>query len=77
MPSYFFVAVSNYENLKLCKRYALAGFTSNINGAWAFSDIKDGDYISFIYGARVHNLYRVESKEAIKNAENLPPWKPL
>ncbi len=77
MPSYFFLAVSNQENLKLCKRYALAGFTSNINGAWAFSEINEGDYISFLYGARAHNLYQVVHKEAIKNAEHLPPWKPL
>ncbi len=75
MPSYFFVAVSNREHLELCKKYALAGFTSNINGAWAFSEIEEGDYISFIYGARAHNLYQVAKKEAIKNAENLPPWK--
>jgi len=77
MPSYFFVAVSSKEYLELCIRYALAGFTNNINGAWAYCDIKEGDYISFLYGARAYNLYRVESKKAIRNAVDIPPWKPL
>jgi hypothetical protein len=75
--AYFFVAISTRENLKICKRYALAGFTNNINGVWAFSDITEGDFISFLYGAKAHNLYQVKEKEAIKDAEKLPPWKPL
>lgn len=74
---YFFVAVSTKENLEICKRYALAGFMNNINGVWAFSDIKKGDFISFLYGAKAHNLYQVKEKEAIRNAEELPPWKPI
>ena len=43
----------------------------------AFLDIKEGDFVSFLYGAKAYNLYVVESKEAIKNAENLPPWPPV
>jgi hypothetical protein len=77
MPAYFFVAVSNRENLELCKRYSVAGFTSSINGVWAYSDIDVGDYISFVYGAKAHNLYRVGEKEALRNAEEMPPWRPL
>jgi hypothetical protein len=44
---------------------------------WTFSDIQDGDYVSFLYGARVHNLYRVGIKEAIRNAQTLPPWQTI
>jgi hypothetical protein len=62
MRSYFFVAVSTRENLELCKKYALAGFHSNVNGAWAFSEINEGDFVSFLYGARVYNLYKVLKK---------------
>ena len=73
--SYFVVSLSNRENLELCMRYALAGFTNSINGLWTFSEINEGDYISFLYGARAHNLYQVIKKEAIENAINLGPWK--
>jgi len=55
-------------------KYALAGFTNSINGVWTFLDIKEGDFISFLYGAKAHNLYIVGSKEAVKNAESAPPW---
>lgn len=72
--AYFFVAVSSRKNLELCAKYALAGFPNSINGAWTFSEIQEGDFISFLYGAKAHNLYRVEGKEAIKDAKNLPPW---
>lgn len=75
--SYFFIAVSTKENLRLCKKYALAGFPSTTNGLWAYVDIQVGDYISFLYGARAHNLYQVTKKEAIKDAKNMPPWKSL
>ena len=37
-------------------------------------DIKEGAYISFLYGAKAHNLYVVETKEVIKEAEKAPPW---
>jgi hypothetical protein len=77
MTSYFFIAVSTRENLDLCTKYSLAGFTSNVNGAWAFSEINKGDFVSFLYGAKAYNLYEVVAKEAIKNSESLPPWKPL
>jgi len=73
-PSYFLISVSNRENLDLCIRHALAGFTSSINGLWTFCEINEGDYVSFLYGARAYNLYTVEKKEAILNAEELPPW---
>ena len=76
-PSYFLVSLSNKENLDLCIKFALAGFPNTLNGVWTFLDIREGDYISFLYGARAHNLYKVESKEALKNAKNLPPWKPI
>jgi len=74
-PSYFLVSVSNKENLELCKKYGLAGFTNSINGLWAYSELQIGDFVSFLYGARAHNLYEIERKEAIDNAETLPPWK--
>jgi hypothetical protein len=75
--SYFLVAVSNKENLNLCMKYSLAGFPNSINGIWAFLDIREGDFISFLYAARAYNLYQVIKKEAYSNAEKLPPWKPL
>lgn len=55
----------------------MAGFTNSINGLWTFLDISEGDYVSFLYGARTKNLYRVVKKAAYKNAENLPPWPPV
>jgi len=72
--AYYLISVSNRQNLDLCIKYALAGFTSSINGLWTFLEISEGDFISFLYGARVFNLYKVIKKEAIKNADKLPPW---
>lgn len=77
MPDYFLVSVSNRQNLELCMKYGLAGFTNSINGLWTFLDISEGDYISFLYGARVKNLYRVVKKVAYKNYKSLPPWPPV
>ena len=74
---YFLVSVSNRTNLDLCIRYALAGFTNSINGLWAFVDITEGDFISFLYGAKAFNLYQVKQKEAVKNAQTLPSWPPI
>ena len=74
---YFLISVSNKENLDLCKKYGLAGFTNSINGLWTFSELQTGNFISFLYGARAHNLYRVEKKESIDKADNLPPWKSI
>jgi hypothetical protein len=71
------VSVSTRENLELCVRHALAGFPSSESGAWTFCEIREGDFISFLYGAKAHNLYEVEKREAILDAELLPPWKPL
>lgn len=76
-PAYFLVSVSTRENLELCIRYALAGFPSSENGAWTFCEIEEGDFVSFLYGAKAYNLYRVAKREAIRDAEVLPPWKPL
>lgn len=75
--NYFLVSLSNKENLELCKKYALAGFTNSINGVWTFSEINKGDYLSFLYGARAYNLYQVVKKEAIENAVNVGPWKSI
>jgi hypothetical protein len=75
--SQFLISVSNKENLELCKRHSLAGFPSSINGVWTFCEIKEGDFISFLYAAKAHNLYRVVKKNAFQKAEDLPPWKPL
>lgn len=58
MQEYFLIAVSTRENLEKCKKYAYAGFPDTINGAWAYHDIKVGDYITFLYGAKAHNLYQ-------------------
>ena len=44
---YFLISVSNKENLELCIRYAMAGFTNSINGLWTFWDIKEGDMPPF------------------------------
>ena len=76
-PSYFLISVSTRENLDLCTKYGLAGFPSGESGAWTFCEIHEGDYVSFLYGARAHNLYRVATRESLSDAEHLPPWKPL
>lgn len=72
--AYFLLSVANRVNLELCIEYALAGFTNSINGLWTFVDIEEGDFVSFLYGARVFNLYRVEKKEALKGADTIGPW---
>lgn len=77
IPSYFLISVSTHENLELCIRHGLAGFPSGESGAWTFCEIQEGDFVSFLYGARAHNLYRVAKREAISDAELLPPWKLL
>lgn len=48
-----------------------------MNGFWTFVEIEEGDYISFLYGARAHNLYRVVRKIALKNAEKYGPWEQI
>ena len=60
--AYFLVAVSNRCNLDLCVRHALAGFSNSGTGVWAYVDIQEGDYISFLYAARALNLYKVVRK---------------
>lgn len=75
--SYFLISVSTHQNLELCIRHGLAGFLGGENGAWTYCEVAEGDFISFLYGARAHNLYRVVRREAIRNAERMPPWPPL
>jgi hypothetical protein len=75
--AYFLIAVSNRENLDLCLRYGLAGFTSSGSGLWTYVDINEGDFVSFLYGARVFNLYEVSGKAAYVDADQLPPWPPV
>lgn len=76
-PSYFLISVSTRENLELCIRHGLAGFPGGASGAWTFCETEEADFVSFLYGARAHNLYRVAKREAISHAELLPPWKLL
>ncbi len=76
-PCYFLISVSTRENLELCIKYALAGFPSGESGAWTFCEIQEGDFVSFLYGAKAHNLYKVAKREAIADAERLPPWQLL
>lgn len=75
--AYFFVAVSTRENLDLCREYGLAGFPGSYNGAWAFADIDIGDYVTFVYGAKAHDLYQVTDKRALADAADTPPWPAL
>lgn len=72
--SYFLISVSNRRNLDLCVKHALAGFTNSISGVWTFEEVQEGDFVSFLYGAKTYNLYVVEKKEAIKDAELIQPW---
>jgi hypothetical protein len=76
-PSYFLISVSTREYLDLCIRHGLAGFPSGESGAWTYCEIQVGDFVSFLYGATVYNLYSVIKREAISGADSLPPWKPL
>ena len=76
-PSYFLISVSTRENLEICIEHALAGFPGGENGAWTFCEIAEGDLVSFLYGARAHNLYRVTKREAIRDAQRIGPWPPL
>ncbi|MGC9092312.1 MAG: hypothetical protein ACP5JH_03590 [Bacteroidota bacterium] len=75
--AYYLVSVSNRTNLELCIKFALAGFTNSINGLWTYAEIQEGDFISFLYGAKVFNLYKVEKKETIKGADRIGPWPPV
>ncbi len=74
MPDYFLISVSNKENLEICLDRSLAGFTGSMNGVWAFWDISEGDYVSFLFAARARNLYEVKRKVAVKNSEENSPW---
>ncbi|MEO7665452.1 MAG: hypothetical protein ABIU97_00285 [Dehalococcoidia bacterium] len=61
----------------MCIQFGLAGFTNSASGLWTFVDVHDGDFVSFLYGARVFNLYEVVRKTAYLNADQLPPWPPV
>lgn len=76
-PCYFLISVSNRHNLELCIKYALAGFTNSIAGVWTFLEIREGDFVSFLYAARAYNLYEVVKREAIEGADRVPPWPPV
>ncbi len=75
--AYYLISVSHREHLESCLEYGWAGFTNSQNGFWAFLDIEVGDYVSFLYGANIFNLYKVIGKFAYKGAEDLPPWPPI
>ena len=60
--------------MELCRKHALAGFTDSLPGVWAYVDIDVGDYVSFLYGAKAHDLYCVNSKHAVENASEIGPW---
>jgi len=74
MNDYFLISVSTRRHLELCLEHRLAGFSNSINGLWAYLDIDEGDYVSFLYGARLYHLYRIAAKRAYANAEQLGPW---
>ena len=58
-------------------KHRLAGFTESTSGLWTFMEIEEGDFVSFLYGARVFHLYRVKAKRAFRNAHRLEPWEPI
>lgn len=73
--SYFLLAVSSKENLEICLKYNMAGLPGSQNGLWTFLEINEGDYVSFLYGAKIINLYKVASKKAYR--ELSAPWRPI
>jgi hypothetical protein len=73
-PPYFLIAVSTKENLSLCEKHALAGFTSSVHGAWTYCDIPVGSRVSFLYGAKAYNFYEVKEKFCIEGEEAAFPW---
>lgn len=77
MSNYFLLALSAREHLDLCLQYALGGSTNSVNGFWAYLEIDEGDFVSFLYGAKAWNLYRVTSKIALRDSDKLPPWPPV
>ena len=76
-PCYYLIAVSNRHNLDLCIRHSLAGFSNSGTGVWTFLEVSEGDFISFLYGARAHNLFQVVRREAVTEFETMPPWPPV
>ena len=55
----------------------MAGFPNSLQGVWAFVDIKEGDFASFLYGAKAYNLYRVVKKAAVRDFKEASVWKPV
>lgn len=74
MQRYFLLSVSTKENLDLCRKFALAGVPNSGPGVWAYSEIREGDFLSLLYGAKAHDLYQVKKKYALRNADSLGPW---
>jgi len=66
IPNYFLISVSNRQNLDLCLKYSLAGFTSSINGFWTFVDIKEGDYVSVPIRCKSEKLIQSCKKGSIQ-----------
>ena len=66
--AYFLIAVATKRNLQLYTEWKMAGFTSSVNGYWAFVDIDRGEYVSFLHGARVYGLYKVTRKIALEKS---------
>lgn len=61
-PKYYIILLSSEENLSKCKEHTIAGFPYTDNGVWAYLDINEGDYVSFYYNGKIHNLYKVSKK---------------
>jgi hypothetical protein len=70
--SYFLLAVSTRHNLDLCMKHARAGFTDSISGLWTFLDIQEGDFVSFLFGARAYNLSLAQAYPGTQREEGAP-----
>ena len=77
MPNFFLVSVSNLCNLQLCMNFNLAGFPHTASGFWTYLEIEEGDFVSFLFGAQLWNLYTVERKIAVQGSDDSPPWIPV
>jgi len=77
VSDYFLISVATAQHLRLCLRHRVAGFSNSINGLWAYLDIEVGDYVTFLHGARLYNLYQVYAKVAHEHADTLGPWEPI
>lgn len=58
--------------------YGMAGFPDTLNGAWAYEELEEGDFVTFLYSATAHNLYRIADKAVLENPADISPsWNPL